>query len=115
MKKMKNKAGIVRKFFTLIIVLLVLFFFLACGLYFFEKDEQPETFGSILDAMWFIFLTFTTVGYGDVYPFTLGGKIISMLVAGIGTLIGVACFIGIVLGTLKFGTFLKKNTGKNSE
>ncbi|MDE0481763.1 MAG: potassium channel family protein [Candidatus Poribacteria bacterium] len=105
---MKNKIGIIRKFFASIILLLVLVFFCACGLYFFEKNGQPETFGSISDAMWFVFLTLTTIGYSDLTPWTFGGKLITIFTAVIGSLIGVACFIGIVLGTLKLGTFLRK-------
>ena len=106
---MKNKTGIIRKFFVVIVLLLVLVFFFACGLYFFEKNGQPETFGSISDAMWFIFLTLTTIGYSDLTPLTFGGKLCTMLTAIIGTLIGLACFIWIVLGTLKLGALLRKH------
>lgn len=109
---MKSKTGIIRKCFAAIILLLVLVFFLACGLYFFEKNGQPEAFDSISDAMWFIFLTLTTIGYSDLTPLTFGGKFITILTVVVGTLIGVVCFIGIVLGTLKLGTFLRKTRVK---
>lgn len=105
---MKNKIGIIRKFLAAVVMLLVLVFFSACGLYYFERDVQPDAFSSIGDAMWYILLTLTTVGYGSVYPLTFGGKLITILTTVIGSLIGVACFIGIVLGTLKLGTFLRK-------
>ncbi|MDE0313484.1 MAG: potassium channel family protein [Candidatus Poribacteria bacterium] len=105
---MKNKVGIIRKILAAVIMLLVLVFFSACGLYYFERDGQPDAFSSIGDAMWYILLTLTTVGYGSVYPLTFGGKLITIFTAVIGSLIGVACFIGIVLGTLKLGTFLRK-------
>ena len=105
---MKNKVGIIRKILAAVIMLLVLVFFCACGLYYFERDVQPDAFSSIGDAMWYILLTLTTVGYGSVYPLTFGGKLITIFTAVIGSLIGVACFIGIVLGTLKLGTFLRK-------
>lgn len=105
---MKNKYGILQKFFAIVVLFLILNFFFACGIYYFEREVQPETFGSIRAAMWYIFVTLTTVGYADLYPLTFGGKFISILTAVIGTLIGVACFIGIVLGTLKLGTFLRK-------
>ncbi len=105
---MKNKNGILRKLLAAVIILLVMVFFCACGIYYFERDAQPEAFGSIGVAMWYVFVTFTTVGYGSVYPLTFGGKLFTMLTAIIGSLIGVVCFIWIVLGTLKLGTFLRK-------
>ena len=89
-------------------MLLALVFFCACGLYYFEKEAQPDVFGSIGDAMLYIFIVLTTVGYGDVYPLTFGGKLCTMLTAIIGTLIGIVCFIWMVSGTLKLGTFLRK-------
>lgn len=52
--------------------------------YLFEHQVQPEAFGSIPDAMWWGMATLTTVGYGDVTPHTLGGKIFGGLVMIIG-------------------------------
>lgn len=107
-RKMKNKNGIVQKFLVAVIMLLVLVFFCACGLYYFEREAQPDVFGSIGDAMLYLLLISTTVGYGNIYPITFGGKFCTMLTAIIGTLMGVACFIWMVSGTLKLGTFLRK-------
>lgn len=54
----------------------VLILFLASvGIYYFENPEQPEAFKSIFHCMWWSICTLTTVGYGDVYPVTAGGKI----------------------------------------
>jgi voltage-gated potassium channel len=55
-------------------------------MYWAEADAQPEKFGSIPRAMWWCIVTLTTVGYGDAYPVTILGKILSGLVAvaGIG-------------------------------
>jgi len=49
-----------------------------------EADAQPETFGSIPRALWWSVVTLTTVGYGDVYPLTVAGRILGGLVALIG-------------------------------
>lgn len=48
--------------------------------------EQAERFGSVLRALWWSVVTLTTVGYGDVFPVTVLGKIAAGLVAvaGIG-------------------------------
>lgn len=48
-------------------------------IYFFERAAQPDAFGSVPEAIWWAVVTFTTVGYGDVTPITLGGKIFSFV------------------------------------
>ena len=53
----------------------VLTFVAASGIHHFEREAQPEAFASVFDSMWWAVATFTTVGYGDVYPVTLGGKL----------------------------------------
>ena len=108
LKKMKNKIGFGQKLLAFVMLLLVLHFFFACGIYYFEREVQPEAFGSIRAAMWYIVVTFTTIGYGDVSPSTFGGKVFSGLTEVIGSLIGLVCFIWIVLGTLRFGSFLRE-------
>ena len=67
--------------------LIVTLFLLLLGaviLYIVEGTAQPETFGSIPRAMWWSMATLTTVGYGDVYPITLLGKICASFIALIG-------------------------------
>ncbi len=78
-------------------VLLNMLFFSAVALYFFEKDAQPVEFGSIIDTIEYILLTFFTVGYSDISPLSLGGKLICIGVSMIGSLLGVAIFIAIVV------------------
>ena len=111
LKKMKNKIGILRMFIAVVILLFVFIFSSVCGLYYFERGAQPEMFGSMPAALSYIFITLTTIGYSDMYPITLGGKVICVVVSIIGSLIGLACLIGFIIGTLRFGTFLRK-TGK---
>ncbi len=55
-------------------------------LYFIEGDNKPEQFGSITRSLWWSIVTLTTVGYGDVYPETVLGRVAAGLVAvaGIG-------------------------------
>ena len=50
--------------------------FSATSLYLVESEVQPEAFGSIPRALWWSVATLTTVGYGDVYPVTLAGRIL---------------------------------------
>ncbi len=83
--RMIEALGEVKRELLALVILSSLFVYLAaCGIYFFERTEQPEDFGSIPDAMWWAIVTLTTIGYGDVYPVTPGGKIFTALVALVG-------------------------------
>jgi voltage-gated potassium channel len=53
--------------------------FSASAIHIAEQDAQPEAFGSIPAAMWWAIVTITTVGYGDVTPVTLAGRMIASI------------------------------------
>ena len=75
-------------------VALLLLFFSAVGIYYFESDVQPESFASIFHSLWWAVATLTTVGYGDVYPITAGGKIFTFFVLMVGLgIVAVPCGI----------------------
>lgn len=62
-----------------------IFLFLAsAGIYYFENAAQPESFASIFHSGWWAIVTLTTVGYGDVYPITLGGRIFTFFILMVG-------------------------------
>lgn len=63
---------------------IIVVFLASVGIYYFEHDHQPESFGSIFHCMWWAVVTMTTVGYGDVYPVTIGGKMFTGLVLLVG-------------------------------
>jgi voltage-gated potassium channel len=63
---------------------LVLLYLSALGIYYFEHEAQPDKFRSVFDALWWAVATFTTVGYGDVYPITAGGRLFTFFVLLIG-------------------------------
>lgn len=58
----------------------------AVGIYYCESEAQPAAFGSVFHSLWWAVCTLTTVGYGDVYPITVAGKLFTFLVliTGIG-------------------------------
>jgi len=78
----------------------------AVGIYYFENEVQPESFKSIFHCLWWAVATLTTVGYGDIYPITAGGKIFSSIIVFIGLGI-VAVPTGLIASSLS--TSLKKN------
>lgn len=61
-------------------VLLIVLYLSAFGIYHFEHSAQPEKFQSIFDALWWSVATITTVGYGDIYPITIGGRMFTFFV-----------------------------------
>ncbi len=77
----------------------ILLFIAAAGMHHFEHDAQPEKFGSIFDSLWWAVCTLTTVGYGDVYPITMGGRTFTFLVLMVGLGI-VAVPTGLVTSSL---------------
>lgn len=64
----------------------IMLYLAATGIYFFENGAQPEAFPSIPESLWWAVVTLTTVGYGDVYPVTAGGRIFTgaLLIIGLG-------------------------------
>lgn len=76
----KTKGEIIVTVF-LVFILLVL---ASTLMYNIEKNAQPEAFKNIGQAMWWAVATLTTVGYGDIYPITGIGKVLSAFIALLG-------------------------------
>lgn len=63
---------------------LILIVFSGIVVYYAENPSQPDVFNNIGNSIWWALATLTTVGYGDIYPITLLGKLIASFVAIVG-------------------------------
>lgn len=49
-----------------------------------EHEAQPENFSNAFSGIWWSVSTLLTVGYGDIYPVTIGGRIMAIIIAFLG-------------------------------
>jgi len=111
-KFQKAIANAKEEFILFLVLTLIMFYLSSVGIYYFEHEAQPKVFSSIFDSMWWAVATLTTVGYGDVYPVTVGGKIFTtfMLLVGLG-IVGIPA--GIVAAALTEVNKSQKEERKN--
>ena len=69
--------------FTLFLSVLAILFS-ASAIYYLENESQPDKFSSITESIWWATVSLATVGYGDVYPITVGGKVFASIISLIG-------------------------------
>ena len=77
------------------VLMLVLLVFQSSLVYYFEREAQPDKYGSIPASMWWGIVTLTTVGYGDVTPITFWGRMAGGLTAVMGL-----CMFAIPVGII---------------
>ena len=65
-----------RGFILRIFIGLVAYFILVTILIFFEKDSSQSSLTNYTNAFWYTIVTLTTVGYGDLYPVTIYGRVV---------------------------------------
>ena len=77
----KNKAS---QLLSSMFVVFMLIIIASVLMYNIESASQPDNFQNVFQSMWWAIATFTTVGYGDIYPVTAAGKILSAIIAFLG-------------------------------
>lgn len=75
-----------------------------------EHDAQPEVFRNAFSGLWWAVATLTTIGYGDIYPVTILGRLIGTFIAFSG-LAAVAIPTGIITSGLSERITKKDNSG----
>jgi voltage-gated potassium channel len=76
----EKKSELALTGFVAVLILFVASFLM----YYIEGEAQPDKFPNLLSCLWWAVATLTTVGYGDVYPITGIGKILSGTIAVLG-------------------------------
>lgn len=106
-------AKIVKEEAILFLLIAIIFIFISSsGIYFFENEAQPEVFTSVFHSFWWAIVTLTTVGYGNIYPITVGGKIFTFFVLIIG--VGIVTIpAGLVASALSQAREIEDNDNPN--
>lgn len=86
--------------------------FSAILMYYIERGAQPDVFKNVGDSIWWAVVTFTTTGYGDIYPITPLGKFLGIVISLIG-IVMIAIPTGIVSSA--FITIVQEQTKKVTE
>jgi len=76
----KKSITIVTALFMVMILLVIS----SLLIYYVEHDAQPNKFQNAFSGLWWAVATLTTVGYGDIYPITVAGKILGAIIAILG-------------------------------
>ena len=79
-----------------------------------EHDAQPDVFRNAFSGLWWAVATLTTVGYGDIYPVTVLGRLVGALIAFSG-LAAVAIPTGIISSGLMESMSQKKDEAETSK
>lgn len=96
-------------------LILMLMFMSSLCMYSLEHEAQPENFSNAFSGIWWSVSTLLTVGYGDIYPITIGGRIMAIVFAFLGVGM-VAIPTGIIsagfveyYSKIKMGTYSQRN------
>ena len=104
---LREKSGEIGMTFFIALLMLLISGFVMFSV---ENPAQPDKFPNVFASLWWAVATLTTVGYGDIYPITIAGKIIS----GIVSIIGIG-LIALPTGIISAGFVEKINHNKTEK
>ena len=90
-------------------LVLILMVATSLGMYSLEHEAQPEVFKNAFSGMWWSVSALLTVGYGDIYPITVAGKVLGIITAYLG--VGM---VAIPTGIISAGFVEQYNKYKNN-
>lgn len=96
--------------FSSVFIIIILTLAASLGVYSAEHEAQPEAFKNAFSGIWWAVSTLLTVGYGDIYPVTVMGQIMAILVAFLG--VGV---VAIPTGIISAGFVEQYSKMKNND
>ncbi len=67
-----------------VFIILILMMASSLCMYSVEHDAQPDVFQNAFSGIWWSVSTLLTVGYGDIYPITITGKILGIIISFLG-------------------------------
>ncbi len=99
-----------RQILSSVFIIVMLIIASSLCMYSLEHEAQPEVFKNAFSGIWWSVSTLLTVGYGDIYPVTVLGKMFSIII----TFLGVG-MVAIPTGILSAGfveqySLIKKST-----
>lgn len=77
-------AGKRQQLISSVFIIAVLMLASSLCMYSLEHEAQPEVFKNAFSGIWWSASTLLTVGYGDIYPITTMGKMLSILITFLG-------------------------------
>lgn len=84
---MKKRYSLENKQFKILFLFIILFWYSSAGFLYFELPAKPDL--NWFDSMWWTVVTMATVGYGDIFPTTIGGRFligVPTIIFGVGIL-----------------------------
>ena len=73
-----------QQLFSSVFIVLILMTAASLFMYSLEHAAQPDVFTNAFSAFWWASSSLLTVGYGDIYPITTGGKLFGMIITFLG-------------------------------
>jgi len=77
-------SNVKKELYITFFIAFIMLFFSASGIYYLENPEQPKAFSSITESFWWAVSSLTGVGFEEIFPKTIGGKLFGTLISLVG-------------------------------